>query len=244
MMDNVIWKDKNFAEQYMMHWREGMPMANQQRDLIIFLIEQLSPTITKVLDIGCGGGFIGQAILQRYNTIAMVAVDFSEPMITLAQTRLEPFKQRVHFVQQDINNSQWTNNLSSYTPFDVIIASYVIHYVPDHRKKEVYQEIYKLLAPGGLLLILEHVAAPSKYLEQLHHEYFISSLYRYYSMLNITITREEIATQYYHRPQQRANLLTPVEHHLTWLQEIGFIEVERYHQIFQFSLFGGRKPLS
>lgn len=242
MIHNEFWKDKDFTEHYVNHWREGMPMAHQQRDLILFLIQQLHPTMTKLLDIGCGGAFIGKEILHQYDEIEMVCVDFSEPMLELAKKTLQRFNQRTHFILQDINIPLWSKNVASYTPFDVIITGYVMHYVPDDRKKAIYQEIYDLLSPGGLLLTLEHIAASSPHLEQLHHEYFISSLYQYYTAFSNAITKEEIRTLYNNRPQQRANLLTPLESHLTWLQEAGYIEIEHYHHISQFSLFGGRKP--
>src|SRR5947209_16132531 len=54
----------------------------------------------RVLDVGCGSGRIGEFVLEA-GAQQYVGVDFSEPMIELAQARLERFAERVELITDD-----------------------------------------------------------------------------------------------------------------------------------------------
>jgi hypothetical protein len=55
-------------------------------------------------------------------------------------------------------------------------------------------------------------------------------------------TQEQIALEYYHRPDKTANILAPMEDQCQWLREIGFEHVDCYFKILELALFGGKRP--
>lgn len=124
----------------------------------------------------------------------------------------------------------------------MIVSGFSIHHQPDERKREIYAEIYALLSPGGLFLNLEHVASASRWVEEQFEEYFIDALYRHHAPNGKT--RDEVAAEYYYRPDKSANILAPVELQCDWLREIGYEHVDCYFKAFELALFGGMKPAS
>ena len=222
----------------------GFPLATEQIDVILRIIKMTIPQVNNFLDLGCGDGILGQAILSQYPNSQGVFLDFSETMIEAAKTKISAaYQGNLEFINQDYALPEWVNKIHQKAPFDVIVSGFSIHHQPDIRKREIYQEIYELLKPEGLFLNLEHVSSPSKLIEQLHGELFVDSLYAFNQSKGIKKSREEIDRLYYNRPDKAANILTPVETQCNWLREIGFIHVDCFLKVFEIALFGGIKPI-
>ncbi|RQH21606.1 class I SAM-dependent methyltransferase [Okeania hirsuta] len=94
-------------------------------------------------------------------------------MIEAAKSKIaDNYQGNLEFINQDYGLPEWVNKLHRKAPFDIVVSGFSIHHQPDIRKQEIYQEIYQLLKPGGLFLNLEHVASPSKLIEQLFDELY------------------------------------------------------------------------
>ena len=94
-----------------------------------------------VLDVGCGFGRIGELALQA-GVSRYLGIDFSEPMIELAQQRLAAFTDRAtlqvaDFLEAPIDGS-----------FDVVLALGLFDYLPDPRTLcSAY--LFERCTPGG-----------------------------------------------------------------------------------------------
>jgi tRNA (cmo5U34)-methyltransferase len=198
------------------------------------------------LDLGCGDGVLGRALLSAYPDAVGVFSDFSEPMLDAARDALadEPNADKQILLQNDYADPSWMDDMQAYAPFDVIVSGFSIHHQPDDRKREVYQEIYDLLQPGGVFLNLEHVSSPEIEVERLFDALMIDAQYGYFQSLNDPRDRDEIANTYYYRPDKIANILAPVDVQCEWLRQIGFTRVDCYLKIFELALFGGYKAVS
>jgi SAM-dependent methyltransferase len=78
----------------------------------------------RVLDVGCGSGRVGEDVLMG-GAAGYVGVDFSEPMLALAEERLARFGDRVRLVQEDVLDADLGE------PFDVVLALGFFDYTPD-----------------------------------------------------------------------------------------------------------------
>ncbi|NER02882.1 MAG: class I SAM-dependent methyltransferase [Okeania sp. SIO3C4] len=239
-----VWTKAELAQKYLSGVRSAIPLATEQIEIILRIIQGTRPQVNNFLDLGCGDGILGQAILSQYPNSQGVFLDFSEAMIEAAKSKVaENYQANLEFINQDYGLPEWVNKIKEKAPFDVVVSGFSIHHQPDLRKQEIYQEIYQLLKPGGLFLNLEHVAPPSKLIEQLFDELFVDSLYAFHqSQGNKNQSREEINQQYYSRPDKKANILAPVETQCDWLRKIGFIHVDCFLKLFEIALFGGIKP--
>ncbi|HTW41223.1 MAG TPA: class I SAM-dependent methyltransferase [Solirubrobacteraceae bacterium] len=98
----------------------------------------------RVLDVGCGSGRIGEFALQA-GAGHYVGIDFSEPMIALARSRLERFgDERVELAVEDFLDAPLDG------PFEVVLAVGLFDYLP--APHEFTRRMFELCAPGGCVV--------------------------------------------------------------------------------------------
>lgn len=240
-IQDTVWQTAELTQTYLTGIRGAIPLAEVQIDVMLRLIRAALPEVTAVLDLGCGDGILGQAVLDQHPRASCVFADFSEPMLEAARQRLEGYG-RCTFVRLDYGKKGWESGLpSDPSNFDVIISGFSIHHQPDKRKKELYADLYDLMAPRGIFLNLEHVASRSPWVESRFEDLFIDALYEYQRQIGSGKTRQQVDRDFYRRPDKEANILALVEDQCTWLREIGFVHVDCYLKIFELALFGGVK---
>ncbi len=238
---DAVWQTNELTQTYLTGVRGAIPLAQEQIDVMMRLIHAANPAATTILDLGCGDGILGQAFLDQYPQAHGIFADFSEPMLEAARKRMAG-NNRCTFIQVDYGKIGWESSLPpALLQYEVIVSGFSIHHQPDERKKEIYAELYNLLAPGGIFLNLEHVASSSPWLERRFEEYFVDALYTYHQSIASGKTRQQVDEEYYSRPDKAANLLVPVESQCDWLRDIGFTDVDCYLKIFELALFGGIK---
>ncbi len=235
-----IWQGKELGQQYLQGVRGAIPFATEQIELILWLVQRMVPQVGRFLDLGCGDGVLGRALFRRFPQAHGVFLDFSSTMIEAAQQHLGE-NRNATLLNQDYATPAWTGAVRPHAPFEVIVSGFSIHHQPDERKRALYQELFDLLAPGGLFLNLEHVASSTRRIESDFDEYFIDALCRYHQGRGTAQTREQIAKDYYDRPDKAANILALVEEQCGWLRNIGYQDVDCYFKVFELALFGGRR---
>ncbi len=168
----------------------------------------------RILDLGTGDGRLLAVLKEEHPEATSVALDFSAVMLETARERFAG-DESVTVVEHDLNQP-----LPDLGLFDVIVSSFVIHHLPDERKRALYGEIFAALSPGGVLCNLEHVEPVSARAHQ-----------RWMEAMSRTPADED-----------PSNLLTPVETQLGWLRDIGFIDVDCYWKWYEFAVLAGWRP--
>jgi tRNA (cmo5U34)-methyltransferase len=239
--NHTVWEVESLAKKYLTGVRGAIPLAKEQFDVIERLIRLNNKQINSFLDIGCGDGILSSLILSIYHEAEGVLLDISEHMIQAAQEKLHSYKVNLDFIVYDYSNKNWIEKVSHKSTYDVIISGLSIHHQTDNRKKELYNELFNLLNPGGIFINLEHVSSSTSWGSHLFSDCFIDSLYEMHKKENPLTTKEEIAKEFYNRSDKEANILTPVEIQCEWLREIGFNDVDCYFKIYELAIFAGRK---
>ncbi len=235
---DAVWKTPSVAATYLEGVRAAIPLAQEQIEVMLRLLAASSPSPRRFLDLGCGDGVLSVAILNRFPEAQATLLDFSATMLEAAENRLQRHKTSVRFVSADYAAPAWLDSVATGASFDAIVSGYSIHHQPDARKRELYGEIFRLLAPGGIFVNIEHVSSPSPWVAAVNDDLFIEELRRHQP----DKAREEIAETYYYRADKAANILAPVELQCQWLRELGFIDVDCYMKIFELAVFAGRRP--
>jgi SAM-dependent methyltransferase len=223
-------------------YRAAIPLAQEQIGIMMSILKARSRPVEKFLDLGCGDGILGAAILGTYPNSGGVLADFSEPMLEEAREQLKEYAGQLAFENLDYGDPAWVNRMQAEGPFDAIVSGYSIHHQPDARKRPIYEEIFSLLKPGGWFINIEHIAASSQLAVDLFNQHIIDGRYAIEKANGGGRTRQEISDVFMNRPDKDANILLPVETQCVWLREIGYEEVDCYFRVYELAVFGGRRP--
>jgi tRNA (cmo5U34)-methyltransferase len=191
---------------------DGLPHRTEGEAVVL---ELLPTRVARLLDLGTGDGRLMAFALGAHPEAAGVGVDFSPTMLTAARER---FRQdaRVGLVEHDLSRP-----LPDLGTFDAVISSFAIHHLDDARKRALYEEIFVLLAPGGIFCNLEHVSSPTPELK--------SAFFRALG------TDPEVE-------EDPSNQCLPADVQVTWLREIGFLHADCYWKWREMALLAGVKP--
>jgi len=241
MTTATIWKLPAIVNRFL-SYRVAIPLAQEQISVMMSILKMREQPVENFLDLGCGDGVLGAAILGEYPSAHGVFVDFSESMLEQAREQLKEYAGQLAFENLDYGNNAWVNRIQAKVPFDAVVSGYSIHHQPDVRKREVYTEIYSLLKPGGWFINIEHVSSAAQLNVELFEKHYTSARYAIEKQNGGTRTLEQIVEEYTNRPDKAANILAPVELQCDWLREIGYEDVDCYMRIYELAVFGGRKP--
>ena len=241
MTTDTIWKLPAIVNRFL-SYRAAIPLAHEQIGVMMSILKSREQPVENFLDLGCGDGILGAAILGEYPSAHGVLADFSEPMLVQAREGLKDYASQLAFENLDYGDKAWVNRISPMGPFDAIVSGYSIHHQPDVRKPEVYAEIYSLLKPNGWFINIEHVSSAAQLNVDLFEKHYTSARYAIEKQNGGTRTLPEIETEYKTRPDKDANILAPVELQCDWLRKIGYADVDCYMRIYELAVFGGRKP--
>ena len=114
------------------------------------LIQAIAGQPTRILDLGCGTGSTTAMLKQAFPQAEVIGLDLSPYMLVMAD----------HKAQQAKLNITWQQGLAEETglaanTFDLITAAFLFHEMPPQVSQLVLQECFRLLQPGGQLLILD-----------------------------------------------------------------------------------------
>lgn len=232
------WLTKKLAKIFSEGVRGAIPGAKLQLEIITKLISVWCPFPSRILDIGCGDGFLGRMLHAEHPSAYTVFADFSEPMLEKVRQKVGENKQTA-VIHIDFATPTWTKAFETETPFDIIVSGYAIHHQPDDRKKALYNEIYHLLNEGGLFLNIDQVSSKTNSISKIFDSFFLDHIRCSLANVNKTEIMTQIEKSYYE--DKKENIPAPVEAQCQWLRNIGFQEVDCFFKTFELALFGGKK---
>ena len=114
------------------------------------VVKAITGNPRKIIDLGCGTGSTTIMLKQANPDAEVVGLDLSPQMLVMAE-----YKARQ--AQLDI---QWLHGLAEATnfddgEFDVVTASLLFHETPTHISQAILKEGFRLLKPGGQIIILD-----------------------------------------------------------------------------------------
>jgi tRNA (cmo5U34)-methyltransferase len=188
-----------------------------------------TPTIRRVLDIGCGAGNNTLKLLSYRSPFDCDLVDLSLPMLEKANERIASVNTgRIRTFQGDFR----TIDLSDQS-YDVILAAAVLHHLRDDRDWEtMFQKLYDLTAPGGSIWITDLVSHET---EPVH-----TMIWERYGDYLRTLGGENYKVRVFGYIDKE-DTPRPLTYQLDLLRRVGFDHVELLHKNACFAAFGAIK---
>ena len=240
MVTDEVWKLPAIVNRFL-SYRGAIPLAQEQIGVMMSILKSRSKPVERFLDLGCGDGILGAAILGEYSSSRGVLADFSESMLEQARDGLNEYAGQLVFENLDYGDPAWVKGMQTYAPFDAIVSGYSIHHQPDERKHEIYAEIFSLLEPGGWFINIEHIAPAAQLATDLFNNHIVEGYYAIEQRNGGSQTKEEMANIYMNRPDKDANKLLSVDVQCAWLRQIGYEEVDCYFRIYELAVFAGQR---
>ena len=152
-----------FDPAYVRKWSDSILRYRPERQQLFEAFSAEAKRIQKaglsVFELGCGPGFLAEALLKRCTITRYTLLDFSPHMLELSRKRLALFEGQTDFIQRDFKQENWTEVLS--TQFDLIVSLQAVHELRHaSRIPKLYAQLYDLLVRDGSLLVCDQVNSP------------------------------------------------------------------------------------
>ncbi|WP_026971610.1 class I SAM-dependent methyltransferase [Aliagarivorans marinus] len=188
-----------------------------------------TPSIKRVLDIGCGAG-------NNSLKLAQCSSGFHCDLLDLSQAMLDRAKQRVIAAgvpSVEVFQGDFRGIALPEQSYDVILAAAVLHHLRDDSDwEQAFRKIYRLTAPGGSVWISDLVSHESSAV----HSMMWQRYGEYLSELGGQTYRDKVFEYIDIEDSPR-----PVTYQLELLRKVGFKRVELLHKNSCFAAFGAFK---
>lgn len=113
-----------------------------------------------VLDVGCSFGHISEYLAEQPEVRAIHAFDTDHDFVTIVRAKVEELGLASVREVALFTNEETCRLPYSDCAFDVVLALGVVEHLPERTRRAQVDEYYRLLAPGGLIAILD---TPNRY---------------------------------------------------------------------------------
>ena len=142
-VQDTVWQGTELTKAFLEGVRGAIPLANEQIDIMLRLVRAAKSQVNTILDLGCGDGILGQALLEsisksngrfrRFLRTHARCRPSTPSQYTIMQFLCKPTTAKRGW-QEAINNST-IQQLTINNSFDVIVSGYSIHHQPDDAQK-------------------------------------------------------------------------------------------------------------
>ncbi|NJR66689.1 MAG: class I SAM-dependent methyltransferase, partial [Leptolyngbyaceae cyanobacterium CRU_2_3] len=104
----------------------------------------------RILDLGCGTGSMTLLLKQKFPQAEVIGIDFSPYMLAVAHDKAQRAQLQLQFLHGNAEETSFAAN-----SFDLVTAGLLFHETPPEVSRQILRECFRLLKPGGEVLILD-----------------------------------------------------------------------------------------
>ncbi|NYT03323.1 MAG: methyltransferase domain-containing protein [Candidatus Methanofastidiosa archaeon] len=205
-----------------------VPHYTQMIETLVSAIPFDNKDPIKIIDLGCGTGYVSMNIKERFPNSSLTCLDFAENMIVKAKIRLGKYKD-VTFILKDIRKFEFDKK------YHAVVSSLALHHLETKKDKiKFYKKIFDALEPGGVFYNADIILGSNQYLHQLY-------ISKWKEFMERSLPGNEIEDTWMvkHHKEDRPEILLD---QLSWLEDIGFKEIDVLWKYYNFAVYGGTKP--
>ncbi len=120
------------------------------RKRIISALTLPESTDKTIVEVGCGTGHNLYALAKRFKNVRLIGVDISPDMLAVARKKLQPFSDRVTFLEKPYAPGDWTLPAQP----DIVLISYCLTMINPGWESTLQRAVTDL-KKGGLIAVVD-----------------------------------------------------------------------------------------
>jgi cyclopropane fatty-acyl-phospholipid synthase-like methyltransferase len=180
------------------------------------------------VEIGCGAGWLSEALLVQYPHARVVATDGSPAMLRHAAERLARYGERIDLWQARLEDRAWLDRLGQ--PVRCFLSSLTLHHLDGPGKARLFADLHAHLEPGGALLVADIVEPASEWARR----HMATTWTEAVRQRSLDLTGEmrvydffiEQKWNTYDFPDPEVDTPSSLSDQLQWLRDAGFVAID------------------
>jgi tRNA (cmo5U34)-methyltransferase len=238
-----LWSEENSGT-FIDYGRYFVPQREVQLDILCRLVPDHTQSIT-IVELCCGEGLLAEALLRRFHSAQYIGFDGSPVMLEKARQRLQEFGTRFQPNHFDLASKDWRKPALRA---DAILSSLAIHHLTGIEKRALYADLYRMLAPGGILGIADLILPASDRGASIAAQAWDSAVRRRSLELDNDL-RAFAAFEERRWNSFRYNEPDDIDHPSSLLEQLHWLEIAGFHKVDVYwlnaghAIFGAERPL-
>ena len=108
----------------------------------------------KVLDVACGTGRTLKMLQESLPDVSLFGIDLSAPYLRKAKALLSQSSHLPQLIQGNAEAIPFLNNF-----FDAVVSVFLFHELPPDVRQNAINECYRVMKPGGMLVLCDSIQA-------------------------------------------------------------------------------------
>lgn len=239
--DAPAWGEQD-SQRFIDYGRYFIPERERQIEIICDLIPALADE-QHVIDLGCGEGILCRAILDHFPTYHVHGLDGSSTMLASAAQSLRGYGDRFDTLMFDLADTGWR---AFPWPLRAVVSSLALHHLDDAQKQQLYRDVYRMLAPGGVFVIADLIQPVTQAGIDLAGRQWDEAVRQRALQLdgNLSAYQQFSALDWNSftlAEPDPVDKMSPLYSHFTWLDQAGFAGVDAYWMLAGHAIFSGVK---
>jgi trans-aconitate methyltransferase len=180
------------------------------------------------VEIGCGAGWLSEALLERFPNARVIALDGSPAMVRHTAERLAPFGSRAEVRPARLEERGWLDDLGA--PVRCFLSSLTIHHLDGPGKSRLFADLFARLEPGGALCLADLVEPASSWAKRHMADAWTEAVrQRSLDLTGETRTYDffvEERWNSYDFPDPEVDTPSPLVDQLHWLADAGYVNID------------------
>jgi tRNA (cmo5U34)-methyltransferase len=196
-----------------------------------------------LVELCCGEGLLSKALLERFPSATVHALDGSDAMLAATARALSPHGERARTQKFDLPAAGWRR-----FPFPVhaVVSSLAIHHLSAAEKRQLYADMAGCLAPGGALVVCDLVETLTAEGRRLYAEAWDDGVRRMAVEFDGDLAafdrfRADDWNFYAMAQPDPVDKPDPLFDQLKWFEEAGLEKIEVHWLVAGHAIFSGRK---
>lgn len=234
------WDERN-SQTFIDYGRYFVPDREAQIETICDLIPPRD-RLFNILELCCGEGLLAGALLELFPNCTVYGLDGSPEMLQQAQARLARHGERFQAARFDLADRSWRDPA---WPVHAVVSSLAIHHLDAAQKQELFRDVRRLLAGGGVFVIADVIEPAHRLGAELAAKAWDMAVRQRALDLDgntaaFDFFQRERWNMYRYFDPEDIDKPSRLFDQLKWLEQAGFADVDVYWMKAGHAIFGGR----